>query len=261
MWRRVVLASTSVIALAAAANAADIYRAPEGGYKDAPIYEPVWTGFYAGANGGYGSGSGKVYDEYVDSGAILEEAAKSLNPEGGFGGGQLGYNWQRGQLVYGFEADIQGANISGASSVTSSPTVPTYFSHGSADLDWFGTVRARAGVTVLGQGLLYATGGFAFGGVEDKLTKAYPYPSESSGSSSKTATGYVVGGGFEYLINSKWSAKAEYQYIDLGSDKSSLGSPVVAGFQYVGVLDASHAYNTVRLGLNYHFTPGYEPLK
>ncbi len=253
------LTLSSVVVLATA-HAADLSAGP-GSYKDGPLYAgPGWSGFYAGINGGYGWGSGKVYDEYAHNGAIVEEASKSLNPEGGFGGGQIGYNWQRGQLVYGLEADIQGSNIGGGTTVSSSP-VPTYYANSSEDLDWFGTVRARAGVTVFGQGLLYATGGFAYGGVVDKLTKASSPNSIVSESNSKTATGYVAGGGFEYLLNSKWSVKAEYQYIDLGSDKSTLGSPIVAGFQYVGVLDANHTYNTVRAGVNYHLTPSYEPLK
>ena len=39
------------------ANAADMYRAPEGGgYKDTPVVEP-WTGPYVGINGGYAWGS------------------------------------------------------------------------------------------------------------------------------------------------------------------------------------------------------------
>jgi outer membrane immunogenic protein len=37
-------------------------------------------------------------------------------PQGGFGGGQIGYNWQTGSMfgpiVFGVEADIQGAGLS-----------------------------------------------------------------------------------------------------------------------------------------------------
>ncbi len=82
-------ALTSAVALAAA-NAADMYRSPDmgGGYKDS--YVAVnWSGLYAGVNGGYG------WSANTDN----------LDPAGGFGGGQIGYNFQRGNIVFGVEAD------------------------------------------------------------------------------------------------------------------------------------------------------------
>ncbi len=57
MLKRALLASVGVFVLSVGANAADLYRAPEGGsLKDTPVYSPVWTGFYAGVNGGYAWG-------------------------------------------------------------------------------------------------------------------------------------------------------------------------------------------------------------
>src|SRR5258708_7688363 len=107
----------SALALGAfSANAADMYRAaPAGGYKDEPVYVAnTWTGFYAGVNGGYGWNANSFA---TDPGFLGE-----LNPSGGFGGGQIGYNWQgvfgHPQLVLGVEADFQGADIS--DSVTAS---------------------------------------------------------------------------------------------------------------------------------------------
>jgi outer membrane immunogenic protein len=256
MLRRIVLVSVSAIALAAGANAADIYRAPDAvSFKDAPVYGPVWTGFYGGVNGGYGWGSGKVTDEEVTpGGAILLEESKSFTPAGGFGGGQIGYNWQRDRIVYGLETDLQGASITGGATASASPG---YYAHGSTDLDWFGTVRARAGLTIFDRGLLYATGGFAYGGIQDKLTKADPLA--SSFSSNTTGTGYVVGGGVEYLVDPRWSLKAEYQYIDLGKD--TIAADVAVINKWWGILDRDHGYNTVRVGLNYHILPDYAPLK
>ena len=46
------LTLTSVVALATA-NAADVYSAPAGGYKDGPVFATVnWAGWYVGANVG-----------------------------------------------------------------------------------------------------------------------------------------------------------------------------------------------------------------
>src|SRR5271168_4447764 len=66
--------------------------APEVRYESPAI----WEGAYIGVNGGYG---------WSDS--------NFTEPEGGFGGGQIGYNWQRDRFVFGVEGDFQGADISG----------------------------------------------------------------------------------------------------------------------------------------------------
>ena len=169
---------------------------------------------------------------------------KSYSESGWFGGAQIGHNWQHNHLVFGIEADIEGANITGSATAASTG--------GSAaaqnNLDWFGTVRGRAGYAV-GQALLYGTGGFAFGGVQDKLTSG-----AQSVTHNATATGYAAGAGVEYAFNPSWSGKVEYQYINLGSDSlTEAVSGATAKFD--------HEYNTVRLGVNYHILGGYEPLK
>src|SRR5579864_4625414 len=100
MFRRFVLTSVSVLALTAAANAADIYvpgPAGPGGYKDA--WYPTWAGFYIGVNGGY------AWSDHSDKFAVAPFTG--LDPQGGFGGGQIGYNWQSANFVFGVEADIQ----------------------------------------------------------------------------------------------------------------------------------------------------------
>lgn len=258
MIRRIIFASVGVIALTSAASAADMYvpgpAGGPGGYKDDYVPAP-WAGFYVGVNGGYGWGtpSSKVTDLEIIGGTIIAENSANFTPEGGFGGGQIGYNWQRGRFVYGVEADIQAANIHGDATTGLAPGISAT---GSTDLDWFGTVRGRLGYTC-GSALFYGTAGFAFGGIQDKLSKV-DGAGAGSVSKSETATGYVVGGGVEYAVSPKWSVKAEYQFIDLGKDHLSVDAvaPLV-----LAELDAEHSYNTVRVGINYHFLPSYEPLK
>jgi outer membrane immunogenic protein len=216
------LTLTSAVALASA-NAADMYRAPAGGgFKDGP-YIPVasWTGFYIGVNGGYGWAN---EDNYA---VVL--------PEGGFGGGQIGYNWQgvlNPSLVIGIEADIQGADISDSIGVEKQ------------SLNYFGTVRGRLGYA-FERTLVYATGGFAYGEVE------YKNPVFSL---TDTQTGWVVGGGIEYKLTPAWSLKGEYQFLSLDAKDSDPGSLTW------GDSDRSEIH-TVRVGLNYHVGHGYEPLK
>jgi outer membrane immunogenic protein len=263
--RRIVLASVAA-ASCNFANAADMYvpSSPATGYKDAPFITP-WTGFYVGVNGGYGgSTKDKVFDLAEDpvTGAILAQTSTAFTSDGWFGGGQIGYNWQFGggfkdpsNWVFGIESDIQGAGIRG--SATASLAAPTISATGSSSLDWFGTLRGRLGYA-WGPTLVYATGGFAYGGVQDKISKV-DVGGFGSLSESKIATGYVVGGGIESMFSRAWSVKVEYQYINLGRD--SLSVDVALPIKYVGELDANHSYSTVRLGLNYHVLPVYEPLK
>jgi outer membrane immunogenic protein len=254
----------ALLSMGGAASAADIYSG--GSTKDAPAYAPVasWTGFYAGVNGGYAWGNdGKLSAEackYCYWYGPYDEGKKTLSPEGGFGGGQIGYNWQgvlHPHFVFGIEADIQGGDITGSSSLK--------LLHGHAaasaksELDWFGTVRGRLGYAI-DNVLFYGTGGFAYGSVKDTLSVTPPWGNAKSAKKDETETGYVVGGGVEYKFNPSWSLKAEYQFLDFGSDKLSKD----AGNCYswaTASLKSDHSYNTVRAGLNYHFGNTYEPLK
>ena len=118
-----------------------------------------------------------------------------------------------GNFVFGIEADIQGADITG-----SGTSIGTGALHGEDNLDWFGTVRGRVGYAV-GAALLYGTGGVAFGGVQDKLTVVGATKSHDA-----TDTGYAAGGGVEYAFAPSWSGKVEYQYINLGNDTVTNGA-------------------------------------
>ena len=206
---------TSVVALASA-NAADMYSGPAGpgGYKDGPAYVGVnWSGLYVGVNGGYGWSANTDY----------------LDPTGVFGGGQIGYNFQRGNIVFGLETDFQGSGISDSGWGDKS------------SLDWFGSVRGRAGYA-FDRALVYATGGFGYGQV-------------TNNGFSETQTGWVVGAGVEYKITPVWSAKAEYQYFDLDAPYNSPVGPL--GY---GSGDRTQ-FSTIRAGVNYFVGGVYEPLK
>ncbi len=250
-----VLAATlsSVVALASA-NAADMYQPgpAAGGYKDVPAYVAVnWSGFYAGVNGGGAwSNNNQLVDPYGFSPGF-----GGISPSGGFGGGQIGYNFQgllHQRLVLGIEADIQGGAISARGTDTDLGATIYYFE---SHLDYFGTVRGRIGYA-LDRALLYFTGGFAYGGLRKWSND---YNGLSGGQSfDGTATGYALGGGVEYKVTPAWSVKAEYQYLNFGQNDLCGGSYC---FSYYTGSQHGDDYHTVRLGVNYHLPPGYEPLK
>jgi outer membrane immunogenic protein len=260
MIRNTMICAVSALALIGSASAADIYRNEGGSLKDAP-YVPVntWTGFYIGGNGGY------VWN--TDSNVLTFTGSDNLGVDqnGGFGGGQIGYNWQRDKIVYGLEADFQGAGLSdsGKQSITNNAQV-VFSGAAKSEMDWFGTVRGRLGYS-FDRSLLYFTGGFAYGNVKNTLSLTATDGGSTATTVLKkedTKTGYVLGGGLEYSLTPAWSLKGEYQYLHLGSEKLSGTAAADTGEDVTtGSAKFEDNFHTVRVGLNYHIHQGYEPLK
>jgi outer membrane immunogenic protein len=205
--KKILLASVALFGFAGAASAADL---PTRAAPPAPVFAaaPVftWTGFYVGVNAGYGW-SNDDFDAFD---------AADIDDDGGFvGGAQVGYNYQIGSFVVGLEGDIQYADFGaeGAFDFDRDGDDDRFESS-----DWFGTVRARAGVA-FDRALIYATGGFAF---------------------ADDATGWTVGGGVEYAFTNNLSAKIEGLYVNFEEDD-------IAGFEM------ENDFGVVRAGLNFRF--------
>ncbi|MGC1861293.1 MAG: porin family protein, partial [Methylocystis sp.] len=263
-----ILFAVSAVALALSAGsamAADLpsYKAPPPVYIPPP---PMWTGFYAGLNAGFGWGTSSntytagvpVWDGFVDeysgaygvwgSTALANTATANINQSGFIGGGQIGYNYQWGpQFVVGLEADIQGASISGAGTSTGASVDsdasynPNRVAVGGNDIhagiNWMGTVAGRVGYLFTPTLLVYARGGLAYGGVHANVTSSlqgyawgdpadYPFSGTGTGYASNTLVGWHIGGGLEWMFMPNWSLKTEAFYYDLGS--LSVGAPVFA---------------------------------
>jgi outer membrane immunogenic protein len=262
-----VLATVALIAVglnAGIAFAADMpAQAPV--YTRAPVAVPYsWTGFYVG--GSVGEVWGDVSNNWnlgpnfvAVVGAVPGTTALTNQPfhaTGVIWGGQLGYNYQIGSLVAGFEADVSGTRLS--SSRTSSLTgvggfVAGAFTTETAKSDYLATVRARLGYTA-NSWLLYGTGGLAV--ADAKYTDFLDYNNVGAtqfAQSSQTRIGWTVGGGVEYAFTRNWSAKAEYLYVDLGSNSSAVSSlaPLGRGNGW----DITHQHSLTeeigRVGVNY----------
>lgn len=117
----------------------------------------------------------------------------------------------------------------------------------SPDIDWFGTVRARAGYA-FDRVLIYGTGGFAYGGgSQSAYAASYPYSIANS-----VRTGFAAGGGFEYAFSEKLSAKIEALYVNLG--KRTVGTTYDATIPaYYGAGHADSGFAIARAGINYRF--------
>jgi outer membrane immunogenic protein len=233
-------AVVACLILAGPASAADMaVKAPPKAVQ--PISN--WTGFYVGANVGYGFSAGSRQISDFNAANVLD-IFQTAKPVGGFGGGQIGYNWQLANApwVLGVEADLQGSGLKGShTGIGTALALET----NTVNVRWFDTFRGRLGYAA-DRVLLYATGGVAFGNVNSSLSTPGPGTFETA---QGTQRGFAVGGGLEYLIAPKWSLKAEYQYIDLGR-KALIGIPPFVGFR---TLPVDTAFNTVRAGINYHF--------
>jgi opacity protein-like surface antigen len=237
-------ALTSVAALASA-NAADIYIPGPGGYKDGPLIQS-WAGFYIGAHVGGEWSDLRVKD--IDGFTIAGPGAitKSHNT-GVFGGVTLGYNLQRGPIVFGFEGDLGGMQTKQNPLLIES----TSNAHVGIDDGFYGDVTGRLGYS-WARTLLYAKGGFAFLDADRSfsthLTGIVP-------TGINTFTGWTMGGGIEYMINPAWSLKVEYLHFDFGHQDFSLTGGNPAHFSETVEVD------TVKAGVNYHIGSGYLPLK
>ena len=257
------------------ALAADLpYKAP----PPAPVMIPVvnWTGFYVGINGGYSWGkAGRELSFFnpltgiqiippVGSGATSDS-----NLNGGLFGGQLGYNWQSGNWVFGFETDAQwtgqrgtASRLCGLLATAAGACLPGVALGTSAaveqHLEWFGTFRGRAGVLVTPSTLLYVTGGAAYGSLNTDITVTsitplgLPVSVTRSGESSKF--GWTIGGGVEAMFGTNWSGKLEYLYMDLGTVESTsgIGTGVLIGTN----LSTRVTDSIFRAGINYQFSAG-----
>jgi outer membrane immunogenic protein len=261
---RSLIVAAGMAVLAAPALAADLPN-----QKSAPIFAALpaysWTGFYGGLNAGGGwQNDGGPSICYAGSGVIGGPGCHlfpnvNVNAGGFIGGGQIGYDWQYEQFVFGGETDFQGSTIHGSTSDTSLvPGVGVGTVLGtisvSQRLDWLGTARGRAGYAI-GPTLFYVTGGLAYGQEQLATTSLFTASGTSYPASERvTRAGWTVGGGVEYAFGRGWSAKLEGLYYNL-VNVTVLGgevpntSPLAAhgrGFDPIGGA-------IVRLGLNYKF--------
>jgi outer membrane immunogenic protein len=203
--------TTGLVVLASPVMAADLAARP---YTKAPpmmaaIYD--WSGFYIGANGG-----GGFSHNNWDLGGRPEGSHDS---SGGTVGGQIGYRWQTGPVVFGVEAQGNWADLSGSN--VSNVFAPD---RNRTKIDAFGLFTGQVGYA-FNNVLLYAKGGAA---VTDSK---YDIISGTTGavlaSTSNTRWGGVVGAGVEYGFSPNWSLGFEYDHMFMGRQNVNF---VGAGF-------------------------------
>ncbi|MDP4003697.1 outer membrane protein [Methylobacterium sp. NEAU K] len=285
--KKLLLASTVLAGMSAAASAADLPRraAPPPVFTPVPVF--TWTGAYFGVNAGYGfdASSRNTANYALPAGSLINSPGTNgivsvnnrSNNDGFTGGAQIGYNYQftpGSGIVIGFEADAQyvdfarRANATQNYAFTGSSTgvafaAPRAFVATSGNgLDYFGTVRGRLGYA-FDRTLVYGTGGFAYGSGQDDQNFA--------GNSFRNSfrTGYAVGGGMEYALptdsflnffkSSAVTLKVEGLYVNLDRQKNTAGGVFYGnllapnGTAYLNGAAANTEFAVVRAGVNYKF--------
>jgi outer membrane immunogenic protein len=246
------VAAASLIAGATAASAADLpsrTMAPMAPMISAvPVF--TWTGFYIGAQVGYAWGDDE--DDFPANAVVVGPGNTFVPFEGGFGGDNdsflagvhAGYNYQIGSIVVGIEGDVEGLfgdddddDFNGVVFNGTTGLPATYAFNGNT-LDWQGSIRGRVGFA-FDRALVYATGGFAFGGVSGGFSNGVLNDGDD------TITGWTLGAGLEYAFTNNLTTRVEYRYTSFEGNDSVFNGANFGGDE----LD----FHAVRVGLSYKF--------
>lgn len=228
------ITAAAALGLFATAASADGYvRGP--GYRVPLPFS--WTGFYIGGHVG-GAWSRVDWADVSLTGEPVD------NDSSGFiGGGQIGYNWQAGNIVLGVEATYSGTNLDGSFTSAVDPVNVSY----STDINQIGTLTGRLGFAA-DKFLIYAKGGWAIANVEVSgrdigLADRFSFRDRQNG--------WTVGAGVEFMMSRNISLAAEYSFIDLGSNSFS-GTTAGAIPAIISDVDTQIHSVTGRLNFRFH---------
>jgi outer membrane immunogenic protein len=203
------LATAGGVAAATGAQAADLPM-KSAGVAPMSVFAPNWSGWYVGGN--IGGAWQSVHVGYND----FEDGGGNFTSPSFIGGLQIGQNWQSGNLVLGWEADISGLTKGPRVEANEIGKGNSLESH----LKWLATFRARGGIAS-DNILIYVTGGLAVGSVKNTYAPnglaASSLASEVVKSATKTQVGWTVGGGLEYMWTRNWTIGIEGLYVSLPS--------------------------------------------
>jgi outer membrane immunogenic protein len=204
-----------------------------------PAPLPSWTGFYVGVHAGAAWQSTPGWS-FVDPNLFLI----TINPPGnsalgGVGGLQAGYNWQFAPAwVVGVEGDFSWTSLADHRTVAPissifapiiGPGNSTSSLSMSANTEWLASVRGKLGFTGwLNNTMFYGTGGVAWAQMEySAQAVVIPPPGIGAGaqisntSFQTTKSGWVAGGGAEWMATPNILLRAEYLFYGLNTSATA----------------------------------------
>lgn len=211
--------------LAAPTIAADMRAPVKAPPRAAVVAVYNWSGFYVGAQIGYGWGKA----DYVTPSTGF---STNYDVKGVLGGGHVGFLWQSNSIVFGAEGDINGTGIKG-NDANAGGTLDT------TKLRTAGSVRGIFGVA-FSQWLAYGTGGWAVGSINHCFNGA------NAACVTETHSGWTAGGGLKYAFSPNWVGGIEYRHTRYRDENHA--TPVPAFDRVVGLKT-----NEVTFRLSYKF--------
>jgi outer membrane immunogenic protein len=207
----------AAVAMTGSAFAADM--APR--YTKAPppvvaaIYD--WSGFYIGANGGWGSSRNCYTNTAILGIAVAPVGEGCHDATGGTAGGQVGYRWQSGAWVFGLEAQGNWADFRGSNASLLTLGLTT----NRTKIDAFGLFTGQVGYA-WNNALLYVKGGAAV--TDNRYEGLITGPNTVLDRASDTRWGGSVGVGLEYGFAPNWSAAIEYDHLFMSNQNKQFTS-------------------------------------
>jgi opacity protein-like surface antigen len=213
-----------------------------------------WRGAYVGAHTGGALALVDVGDPFGSS--IFGDTVRT---PGALVGGQLGYNWQRGGLVYGIEADLSWADLDGTNTCFAYSGL-FISSNCAARISAMGTVAGRLGWTLPwdDRTLVYGKAGLALA-----RTEVDALPSGGGGlpgfQDSGWRWGWTLGAGAERAIAPRWTVKAEYAFLSFDNANFTAPASVVGELLTPTSAAGTHVSQDIhqfKVGLNYRLDGG-----
>lgn len=247
-----------------------------------------WTGTYAGIVGGFAQGRSDLRSaidcsatslavSYLcaqgfptslrDAAVVSSTVNADLAPKGHVGGAHVGYLRQEGSVVYGLEADVSALDLAAATGATVDrvlfgPAATRFSTSVGIEATWLATLRARAGLAVMPNLLVYGTGGLALTSL--RLAHAYgdndlhapdTIGGTAAASSTSIRSGWALGVGAELQLGSHWRLRAEFLHVDFGEVRvrSAITNSGHVGAATPLSTSAGLTADIARAGLSYRF--------
>jgi opacity protein-like surface antigen len=246
--KRSIIGSTFLIVATVFAARADDSLMPV--KAPVPIAAPwSWTGFYIGGHVGGALENSNLRDPF---GAV--SFGDSVTTTAVIAGGQVGANYQIGNVVIGGTADLSWASSRGDETCFGITGGAFFASNCSVDPTLFSTFTGRLGYA-FGRTLVYAKGGAAWEHTNvDMAVNNNPGQHFLASATSYGEWGWTAGGGVEYALTPAWSLMLEYDYLGFGT--ANVATPYVPGNPLPGhpvgpVAGLSSNVEEVKLGINY----------
>jgi outer membrane immunogenic protein len=212
-----------------------------------------WSGFRIGSHAG--GGWGDLRNTAVDAkGPFPAGFVFRRDLQGGLGGVHVGYDHQIGKFVLGIEGDFSWTGIEG-SSTSASPLVAGTSATATSHLEWIATLTGRLGLNVQDHWLVFVKAGAAWAENENRASiRNAAGAVVANNSIHENREGWTIGGGVEWAFAKHWSARAEYDYVDFGSEvvvgySTSVATGAVTPF----TSDVDLYFHLARVGITYRF--------